>query len=99
MLIGAAGSGRNDHLGAHDMAVADLRDAFNSISEPRFTCQRATLAYESRDATQFQRLHFSGTGADNLAFEIQSDLLRPDTDVNMASRAVAQRLLDQPIRL
>lgn len=78
------------------MAVTDLVDAFNSVSLPRFTCVRAKLAYEMRDATQFQRLTFSGTASDNLVFEIKSDLLRPDTDVNEAAKAVAKRLLDQP---
>jgi hypothetical protein len=78
------------------MAAADLRDAFNAVSEPRFTCQRALLGYETRDQTQFQRLTFSGTGADGTVFDIRSDLLRPGIDVNLAARVVAQRLLDQP---
>lgn len=77
------------------MAATDLRDAFNSVSEPTFTCARALLGYETKDATQFQRLTFSGTGSDGSVFEIKSDQIRPDGDVNLAARQTAQRLLDQ----
>ena len=78
------------------MAVADLIDAFNSVSEPRFTCVKALQWYETKDQTQFQRLRFSGTGENGNVFKIESDLLRPDTDLNEAARAVARRLLNQP---
>lgn len=76
------------------MAATDLRDAFNAISEPSFTCVRALLTYEPGDNIQFQRLTFSGTGADGSVFEVRSDRLRPGTDVNLAAADVARKLLE-----
>lgn len=77
------------------MGVADLRDAFNAVSQPRYSCQRATLGYEPGDGVQYQRLEFSGSSASGVPFFVKSDRLRPNTDVNKAAAAVAQALLDK----
>lgn len=76
------------------MAATDLRDAFNAVSEPTFTCAKALLGYEHKDEIQFQRMFFSGTGADGSVFDVRSTLLRPGTDVNLAAAAVARQLLE-----
>lgn len=94
MMIAAVDHGQSEALGEHEVAATDLRDAFNAVSEPAFSCVRAFLNYEAGDGIQFQRLTFSGTGADGSVFEVRSDKLRPDTDVNLAAAAVARKLLD-----
>lgn len=77
------------------MGVGELRAAFNSISQPAFTCTMALLDYERKDTTEFQILRFHGTAADGTTFEIKSDRLRPSADINQAAKETAQRLLDQ----
>jgi hypothetical protein len=77
------------------MGVADLRAAFNNVAEPVFSCQRATLSYKNEHDRQFQILSFSGTDAAGKPFSINSEMLRPGTDVNLAAAAVAQSLLDR----
>lgn len=77
------------------MGVSDLKDAFNSIAGPRYTCDKAYLGYERQNDVEWQRLTFSGTAADGTAFSTRSDRLRPHTDVNQAAREVAQALLDR----
>lgn len=77
------------------MGVADLRDAFNAVAQPRYSCQRATLRYEPGDGLQFQILEFYGSDAYGAPFSAKSDRLRPGTDVNKAAAAVAQALLDR----
>lgn len=77
------------------MGVAELRSAFNEVSEPAFTCSRALLAYEKSGDVQWQRLTFSGIGQDGEPFEIKSDQLRPDADVVVAARATAQALVNR----
>lgn len=77
------------------MGVSDLKDNFNSIAGPRYTCLKAYLAYEQADGAEWQRLTFSGTAADGTEFSVQSELLPPHTDVNQAARETAQALLDR----
>lgn len=77
------------------MGVAELRDSFNAVAEPRFTAQRATLRYEPKDGIQFQIIEFYGSDAAGAPFSAKSDRLRPETDVNLAAAAVAQALLDR----
>ena len=77
------------------MGVADMRAAFNAVSEPRYSCQRATLRYQNHDQIQFQILTFSGSDADGKPFSVQSEQLAPNTDVNLAAAAVAQALIDK----
>lgn len=77
------------------MGVGELRDAFNSVSQPAFTCTMALLDYVRAHDTESQILLFRGSAADGSAFEIKSDPLRRNTDLNNAAKEVAQRLLDQ----
>lgn len=77
------------------MGVGELRDAFNSVSQPAFTCTMALLDYARGHDTESQILLFRGTDAAGAPFEIKSDALRANTDLNLAAKEVAQRLLDQ----
>lgn len=77
------------------MGAADIRDAFNLVARPAYDCVRATLNYERKGGTEFQRLTFAGRRSDGNAFEVRSELLRPGTDANIAAREVAQKLLDK----
>lgn len=77
------------------MGVGELRDAFNAVSQPAYTCTLALLDYVRAHDTESQILLFRGTGTDGAPFEIKSDALRANTDLNAAAKVVAQRLLDQ----
>jgi len=77
------------------MASTDLRDAFNAAAAPDASCSRAFLHYEHKDETQFQRLGFVGTWADGTSFEVKSDLIRPDADVNLVAREAALQMIAQ----
>lgn len=77
------------------MGVRELRDGFNAVAAPTFVCQQAFLTYETHDTTQFQRLTFSGIGADGVAFTQKSDLIRPHGDPVAGARATAQGMLDR----
>lgn len=77
------------------MGVGELRESFNSVSQPAFVCTLALLDYERAHDSEFQILLFRGTAADGTPFEIKSNRLRGGTDVNNAAKETAQRLLDQ----
>lgn len=77
------------------MGIADMRAAFNAVAEPRYSAHRATLRYKQGDGIQFQILEFSGSDASGAPFSVKSDPLRPGSDVNLASAAMAQALLDK----
>lgn len=78
------------------MGTSDLRDAFNSVSQPAFTCTLAMLDYVRAHDTESQVLRFCGiAAADGSKFDITSDPLRAGVDVNAAAKVVAQRLLDK----
>lgn len=78
------------------MGVADLVAAFNEAGEPKFTAQRAFLTYEPGDGIQWQRLTFHGTDEQGNNFKVRSNRLRPETDLNAASKAVARSLISAP---
>lgn len=77
------------------MGVADLRDAFNSVSQPAFTCARATMSMSRANDTEWQILVFRGTGADGTEFAIQADRAPASADGLQVARVTAQRLIDQ----
>lgn len=83
------------------MGVGELREAFNSTSQPAFTCTLALLDYErtidpdTKRTKESQILLFRGTAADGSPFEIKSEPLKGGIDLNIAAKAVAQKLLDQ----
>lgn len=77
------------------MGASDLRDAFNSISQPAFNCTKATLHMEFAHDVESQILTFSGSAADGAAFEIRSDPVRSGADVNEAAKATAKILINR----
>lgn len=77
------------------MGVAELREAFNSVSEPRFTCNLAQQGYTRLGGKEWQILLFRGTTAAGGDFEIVSQPLEAKTDLNVAAKEAAQQLLDQ----
>jgi len=77
------------------MGVAELREAFNGVAEPKATCNLATQGYERADGQEWQVLAFRGTTADGGVFEISSRRLEPRSDLLQAAREAAQQLLDQ----
>lgn len=81
------------------MSVSDLREAFNSVASPRYTCDRALLNYDRTEGREWQLLTFSGRGADGNGFEIVSGKVGPSGDLAQAARETAQRLLDRQAAL
>lgn len=81
------------------MGAAGLREAFNAVSQPAFTCTLALLDYEREQingkTVEWQVLLFRGTSADGTPFEIKSERHPGDIDINTAAMDTAQKLLDQ----
>lgn len=75
------------------MGVNELRDMFNLIAAPAFTCSKAFLGYERKHDTEWQKITFSGTTAAGEPFVKESALLRPGTDVNMVARDIATAMV------
>lgn len=78
------------------MGIADLKDAFNAVALPAFTCTRALMTMEQANGAEWQRLHFSGISAAGVPFDVTSDRVRSNDDLATEARATAQRLLDNP---
>jgi hypothetical protein len=76
------------------MPVGELRDSFNSVSQPDYTCTLALLDYERVNGKEWQILRFSGNGAGGGSFAVTSEDLGPGYDLNQAARETAQRMLD-----
>ena len=77
------------------MGVAGLRDAFNSVASPRYTCGMAFLDTERDTAgKEWSRLRFHGTGADGAKFEVASERVMPGEDVISATKVTAHKLME-----
>jgi len=74
------------------MGVRELKDSFNEVSAPVATCTKALM--ETLPGG-IQKLYFSGSYADGKGFVIQSEQIRPNTDLVLASRTVATELLNR----
>lgn len=78
------------------MGVKELREAFNAVSGP-FQAEKAFLSTWRDEARNREMtiLSFSGIGPNGEAFDAYSDPLPGGTDVNLAAREVAQKLIQQ----
>jgi hypothetical protein len=74
------------------MGVRELKAAFNEVSAPTATCTKALM---ETLAGGIQKLYFSGSYADGEGFAIQSEQIRPNADLIIASRDVATALLNR----
>lgn len=76
--------------------AADLKNAFNSVSMPRFTCSLATLHYQQINGEEWQILTFRGTDAEGEPFEIDSGTeVKAGDQVNEHAKRLAKQLLDR----
>lgn len=75
------------------MTASDLRDNFNSISQPAYSCTSAFLGYSREHDQEWQNLTFHVTAADGTELVITSDPIPPHGDVDQAARDTAQKLL------
>lgn len=77
------------------MGVSNLRESFNSVASPRYTCSMAFLATE-RDTSgnEWSRLTFRGTGPNGEAFEVASERVMRGEDVVIAAKATAHKLME-----
>lgn len=79
------------------MPVGELRDAFNSITEPNYRCTLVLLDYTRTGGKEWQVLFFRVTSAGGVELEITSDPLPPLTDLTQATKDAAQNLLTKGI--
>lgn len=77
------------------MGVKELREAFNSVAEPAFSCTQALHGYERQHDAEYQVMTFIGVDAHGAAFSQKSPLLRAGTDLLEAARQAATNLLAQ----
>jgi hypothetical protein len=77
--------------------VAELREAFNSVSEPKASCNFVNQRYERANGKEWQVLLFRGTTSDGGEFEITSQRLAPRTDLNVAAKEAAAQLLENDL--
>jgi hypothetical protein len=77
------------------MAASDLRDIFNSIVNPLFTCERAHLHYVPRSGVEMQVLEFHVMGANGAAEVVKTDPMRAETDLAAATREFAAAYLER----
>lgn len=77
------------------MGTSELREAFNSLSAPKFTCNEAFQQYTRLGGKEYQLLLFRGNSASGGSFEVVSQPLEAKTDLNVAAKEAAQQLLDQ----
>lgn len=77
------------------MSIAGIRESFNAVCQPAFTCTLALLDYDWANGKEWQILRFRGTGADGSPFDVVSQDIGPGADLNQAARETAQRMLDQ----
>jgi hypothetical protein len=72
------------------MGTKDMRDAFNTGSQPTLSCLTATLQYAPGDGGDWQNLTFSGTtNADGSAFLVTTSV-EPHGDPVAAALALGQ---------
>lgn len=76
------------------MSIADVRDAFNSVGEPAYSCSRAQMNYTRNAEGEWQILTFTGRTADNAPFSTQSPKLPGGADLQAAAKTAAQALID-----
>ena len=78
------------------MGVADLRESFNRVASPAFTCQKAFLYYETFQDVQWQRMRFTGLSAAGVPFDVHSNRARSQENMMNLAAATAQNLVDNP---
>lgn len=77
------------------MGAKQLREAFNAVAGSTATCHAALLDYVRQNGTDWQILIFHGICADGTAFEVKSDLIPPNGNVEAAARKTAEIMLEQ----
>lgn len=75
------------------MGVAQLREAFNAVASPRYTCRQAYSDYARHEGGESQVLTFSGIGSDGNSFEVKSEAFNPTLDPVQVASKTAQALL------
>ena len=75
------------------MGIKEIKDSFNLVANPDASARKALLGYKTQGSTQYQILMFWGSWADGTAFEIKSDLIRPNADPVLMARTTAAQLL------
>jgi hypothetical protein len=77
------------------MGVKEIKDGFNAVANPDATASRALLDYKTQGGVSYQILTFTGLWSGGAAFEIKSDLIRPNGDPVLMARSTATALLKQ----
>ena len=75
------------------MSAQQLKEAFNGVASPTYTCGNAYLRYVAVGGTQYQVLEFTGTDADGQPFQVKSDRIKPKGDIYLAARETAAAIV------
>lgn len=76
------------------MGISDVRDAFNAIVVPMYSCTQAYQRYVREAGTELQVLEFHGVSADGTPFEVTSQRHRPSDDPNAIATETATQFLN-----
>lgn len=77
------------------MGIADIRDAFNQVARPAYSCSTAYHRYTRDDAGEKQMLEFSGRDQNGAEFKITASDLPSGSDLQAIAAETAQRLLEE----
>ena len=75
------------------MGILSIRDAFNSVAAPAFQARRAYHKYTRTPEGEMQLLEFGGQAEDGTKFNIASDPLPGNANLEAAAKAMAADLL------
>lgn len=73
-----------------------VRDAFNAAAAPEARAERAFHRYDYHDNVAYERIRIVGRKADGSALDVESDRLRPGTDLAAAARELAAKTIGPP---
>lgn len=77
------------------MGIADIRDAFNQVARPAYSCSTAYHRYTRDVDGEKQMLEFRGRDADGAEFSIEANDLPSGSDLQVIAAQTAKRLLDK----
>lgn len=78
------------------MGIADIRNAFNEVVRPQYSCGKAMMALVRDDGTEWQVITFHGTSSQGDPFEIASSRHSPNDNPEVIARETATAFLLEP---
>lgn len=76
------------------MGIAEVRNAFNEVAQPIFSCTKALMRNEPDAGVEWQVITFYGTANDGAPFEVASTRHHPGDDPNAVAAETAKSFLN-----